>query len=456
MTRLRGRALLLGAALLSGCAYYNSMYQAVHIAHRAERAEREGRSFDAQGMWAQVAVEAETTIARHPRSKWAVPARFLQGKAYQRVGACERAIGPLEFFQSQASDSATVTEARGLLAGCYTTLGEPAAAAVVYRQLLDAPDSLMQRRAHYAIGIAELSRGDAAAALSDLDASRDPKAAVPRAVAAAHLGRADEAARIADSLIAARDSTIAWDSLFDAIGAADPAVASALVDRRIAVPGTSAEVQARLVELDGVRLLARDTARGLERLAQVGVLSPGGEPARDAALAISAVRVARAGAPGDLDSAAAPLEEYGRQSAAAALTVAPQLDGIRWLHGQLDSLVLGQPVADIRAFLLAEFARDSVGARRMAVALFERIGSEAPASPYAPKALLAAAVLDSAAGDSLRGLVLARYAESPYVLALNGASPPAFATLEDSLLTYAQAHPRVRHAPPRRRGDDQL
>ena len=450
-------ALVTTAALLTGCAYYNSMYQAVHIAHRAERAEREGRTFDAQGMWGQVAVEAETTIVRHPRSKWVVPARFLQGKAYQRLGACDRAIGPLEFFQSQSADSETVIEARGLLAGCYTTLGDPAAAAVVYRQLVSSPDPMMRRRAHYAIGMAELDRGNAAAALADLDASQDPAAAVPRATALARVGRAADAGRIADSLIVARDSTVAWDTLIDVIGAGDPALASALVDRRVAVPGTPVEFAARLIELDGLRLVVRDTAAGLARLAQVGARAPGGDAARDAAVALAAVLSARAANSRDLDTAAAPLEAFGKPSPSAALMVAPELDNIRWLRDQIDSLAPAQPTGDMRTFLLAEFARDSVGARRLAISLFERIALEASASPYAAKALLAAAVLDPAAADSLRGIVLSRYADSPYVLALTGGTPPAFATLEDSLLAYAGAHPRTsRRAAPRRRGDDQL
>ena len=449
-------ALFLAVALLGGCAYYNSMYQAVHIAHRAERAEREGRTFEAQGMWGQVAVEAETTIVRHPRSKWVLPARFLQGKAYQRVGACDRAIGPLEFFQSQPADSQSLSEARVLLAGCYTTLGDPAAAAVVYRQLVSSPDSTIRRRAHYAIGIAELDRGDAAGALTDLDASEDPRASVLRALALARLGRAADAGRIADSLISARDSTVAWDTLFDVIGATDPALASGLVDRRVAVPGTPVEFGAQLVELDGLRLVARDTAAGLTRLSQVSAMAPGGDAARDAALTIASVRSARAASAQGLDSAAAPLEAFGRPSPGAALMVAPQLDNIRWLRDQLDSLAPAQPTGDMRTFLAAEFARDSVGARRLAIILFERIAVEASVSPYAPKALLAAAVLDSAGADSLRSIVLCRYANSPYVLALQGGAPPAFATLEDSLLTYAQAHPRARRAAPRRRADDQL
>ena len=449
-------ALVLTGALLTGCAYYNSMYQAVHIAHRAARAEREGRSFDAQGMWGQVAVEAETTIVRHPQSKWVVPARFLQGKAYQRLGACDRAVGPLEFFQSQSADSQAVFEARGLLAGCYVMLGDPAAAAVVYRQLVGSPDPAMRRRAHYAIGMAELDQGNAVAALADLEASQDPRAAVARATALARLGRSAEAGRIADSLIVARDSTVPWDTLFDAIGAADPALASVLVDRRAAVPGTPAELGARLIELDGLRRVARDTTAGLARLAEVGAKAPGGDAARGAAVALSTILAARATGPGDLDSAAAPLERFGRPSPAAALIVAPELDNIRWLRGQIDSLAPAEPTGDMRTFLVAEFARDSVGARRLAVRLFERVAVEASTSPYAAKALLAAAVLDSVAADSLRQVVLSRYADSPYLIALNGGAPPAFAALEDSLLTYAQAHPRARRPAPRRRGADQL
>lgn len=457
MRRTDLAACAVAAVILTGCAYYNSMYQAVHIARRAEKAERQGRTFDAQGYWGQVAMEAETTIARHPRSKWYLPARFLQGKAYQRLGACERAVGPLEVVQGQSRDTAEVQAARILLAGCYATLGDVASAANTYRALLTASDTAVRRQAYYAVGLGALAAGDPATALEDLSRSGDPKAAPPRVVALARLGRAAEAATLADSLLAARDSAVHWDSLLDAVGAADPAAASALVDRRVADTTLAADARARLIVADGLRLFRVDTARALRRLIQGAALAPASDAGRQAAVAIAGVHTARALGPDELDSALAALEAFGRTSATSEFLVAGELDGIRWLRGELDSLHPAEPFGDMRTFIAAEFARDSVEAPKLAGLLFRRIAREAPGSPYAPKAILAALALDPAAGDSLRGVLTGHYAQSPYVLVLAGQSPPAFGQLEDSLLTWSAAHPRVRRTPTRRRSrDDQL
>jgi tetratricopeptide (TPR) repeat protein len=447
---------LAAALAVAGCAYYNSMYQAVHIARRADKAERQGRSFDAQGFWGQVAVEAETTIARHPRSKWYLPARFLQGKAYQRLGACDRAIGPLEVVQGQSRDSVTVEQARILLAGCYSTLGDVASAASTYRMLLGASDTAVRREALYAVGLGALAGGDPAEALADLTRSGDPRAAAPRARALAQLRRTAEAAALADSLITARDSTVPWDSLFDAVGAADPATASRLVDHRVADTTLKAEARATLVVADGVRLLGSDTARAVARLVQGAELAPTSEAAREAAVRIAAIHAARAVDAGELDSALAALDLFGRTSPTSAFQVAGEVDRVRWLRNELDSLRPALPEGDMRAFLAAEFARDSVGAPALARRLFLEIATEAPASPYAPKAVLAAIALDPAAGDSLRAAVASRYPASPYLLALTGGASADFARLEDSLFNYALAHPRTRRPPPRRSRDDQL
>ena len=220
--RVAHLALLAGALTSGGCAYYNSMYGAVHLARSAERAERRGRTFDAQSDWAQVAAKAETTYVRHPKSKWAVPARFLAGKAYQRLNSCERAIGPLELARDESRDSATVAEARALLGDCYAKLNDPAAAAAAYRPLLASRDSAVRHAALFAVGVAELSNGDPAGAVGDLLASGDPRAAAYRVIGLARSGRPGPAVALADSLMARHDSTVVWDSVFAAVGNADP------------------------------------------------------------------------------------------------------------------------------------------------------------------------------------------------------------------------------------------
>ncbi|MGB7211399.1 MAG: hypothetical protein WBC97_02125 [Gemmatimonadales bacterium] len=445
--RRRTRWIVLAGVLgLGGCAYYNSMYGAVHLARAAERAEQRGRTFDAQGDWAQVAAKAETTYVRHPRSRWALPARFLAGKAYQRLNSCERAVGPLELVRAESRDSSTVAQARALLGDCYTKLNDPAAAAAAYRPLLTSPDSAIRHSALFAVGVADLATGDPARAADELLDSGDPRAPAYRVIALARAGRPVPAAALADTLVARHDSLVGWDSVFAAVGAADPELGSALVDTRAAQPDVTPQQKAQWMADDARRLLARDTVRAFARYAEVDSLEPGSEPARQAAVGRAEVWSARAIGPIELDSAEGYLDRFAGTSTAGAYQVGPELSAVRWLRAELDSLVPAAPSSDIRTFLAGEFARDSVGASKLAAVLFRRVAIDAPTSPYAPKALLALARLEPSRADSIADVLHTEYATSPYLLALSGASAPRYSALEDSLLAFATTHP---HAPRR-------
>ena len=75
------RRLLFGLTLggfLSGCVYYNGMYRANRLANSARKAERDGRTFEANNLWGQVATKAESVMVRHPTSKYAEQAELLR------------------------------------------------------------------------------------------------------------------------------------------------------------------------------------------------------------------------------------------------------------------------------------------------------------------------------------------------------------------------------------------
>ena len=112
------------------------------------------------------------------------------------------------------------------------------------------------------------------------------------------------------------------------------------------------------------------------------------------------------------------------------------LDRVRTVADSTDATT---PQADLRLFLAAELARDSLDAPMLAAALFRRIPEQLPMSPYAPKALLAAQQLDTAWADSSRALLMERYADSPYLAMLRGEDAPEYRVLEDSLRTFAAA-----------------
>ena len=75
--------------------YYNGMYNANRLASSARKAEREGRTFEANNLWGQVATKAESVVVRHPDSKYAEEAAVLRGVALARLGQCDEAMTPL-------------------------------------------------------------------------------------------------------------------------------------------------------------------------------------------------------------------------------------------------------------------------------------------------------------------------------------------------------------------------
>lgn len=116
------------------------------------------------------------------------------------------------------------------------------------------------------------------------------------------------------------------------------------------------------------------------------------------------------------------------------------------------SVLPGTPQGDLRLFLAAELARDSLAAPRLAEAIFRRVLEEWPASPYAPKVIFAVQQLNSNWGDSARALLEERYLESPYLAMTRGDATTEYRQLEDSLGAFAaslatQPVPRVRRRP---------
>jgi hypothetical protein len=127
-----------------------------------------------------------------------------------------------------------------------------------------------------------------------------------------------------------------------------------------------------------------------------------------------------------------------------------------------DSSLPGSPQGDLRLFLAAETARDSLLAPRLAEGIFLRILNEWPDSPYAPKAVLAAQQLNPAWADSARTLLEGRYIDSPYLAMIRGEEGSDYRQLEDSLGAFAaaslaparRARPAVPGRPAQPAGDD--
>lgn len=427
------------ALLLGGCVYYNGMYNANRLAGSARKAERDGRTFEATSLWGQVATKAESVVVRHPKSKYAEEAAVLRGIAMERLGQCEQALSPLGRV-AVARVSTDLSEDAWLASGrCQIALGNVAAADAAFAQVVESRNGPRRREARFQRARTLRAAGRYEEAVKALEGLRDRRARTELLLALAGAGRASEALMMADSLTARKDSTQPWDSVIVSLGQLDPSTASGLVDRVRRVSKRPVETQARWLLEDGIRLAPVDTARAAARFRQAIATGGSGASAARAGLELVRLDLSAVGQPQALSviiqnlRSMADRYEYGasdlNQLAATALSV-------RTAAG---SLIPGAPQGDLRLFLAAEASRDSLLAPRLAEALFLRILSEWPESPYAPKAVLAAQQLNPTWADSARILLETRYLDSPYLAMIRGEEESAYRQLEDSLGAFAAA-----------------
>lgn len=446
---------VLAAGLLGGCVYYNGMYNANRLANSARKAEREGRTFEANNLWGQVATKAESVVVRHPSSKYAEEAAILRGLALARLGQCEQALAPLGRV-ALANVSSDLREDVWLATGrCHVVLGNVPAADAAFALVLDSKNANRRREARFQRARTLRHAGRYEDALSALEGVKDRRALPELLLALAGAGRVPEAMVLADSLIAQGDTTQPWDTLVVSLAQQDPSSGSSLVDRIRRLPNRTAETQARWLLEDGVRLVELDTARAAARFREAVKVGGSGPAAGRASLQLVRLDLRAVGHPQELSplirtlrapaqnpSVAGELTQLGATAAGVLATWA--------------SLLPGSPQGDLRLFLAAEAARDSLLAPRLAEGMFLRILSGWPESPYAPKAILAAQQLNPAWADSARALLEARYLDSPYLAMIRGEEASAYRQLEDSLGAFAAASSapvrRARPAAPGRPG----
>ena len=429
----------LAAGLLGGCVYYNGMYNANRLANSARRAEREGRTFEANNLWGQVATKAESVVVRHPKSKYAEEAAILKGLALARLGQCEQAIGPLGRV-TVAAVSTDLTEDAWLATGrCQVSMGNIAAGDAAFAQVIDSKNSWRRREARFHRAQTLRHAGRYQEALTALEGVPEPRAVAERLLALAGDRRVPEAMALADSLVARSDTTQPWDSLLVSLGQQDPSNASGLVDRVRRLPKRRPETQARWLLEDGLRLIGSDTARARRRFREAVEIGGSGEAAGRASLQLVRLDLRGVSHP----QALSPLIQSLRSDAERHEIVAPELTQLsNTAAGILTvaaSMTPGAPQGDLRLFLAAEVARDSLLAPRLAEGIFQRILREWPESPYAPKAALAAQQINPEWSDSARALLEGRYFESPYLAMIRGDEGSAYRQLEDSLGAFATA-----------------
>ena len=438
------------SSLLGGCVYYNGMYNANRLARSARKAEREGRTFEANGLWGQVATKAESVLVRHPTSKYAGDAGLLRGIALSRLGQCEQALGPLNRLTTARSNSDLIEDAVLAAGRCQLILGNVAAGSAAYSKLLESKNPERRREARFQQARLQRQAGQYSEALRTLEGQHDLRAKHERVLVLAGGGQTKEALALSDSLMAHGDTAKSWDSLVVALAEANPTAASSLVDRIRRLPNRPPQADARMLLDDGLRLADINTERSQRRLRDVMKAGVQGEAAGRASLALVKLDLRRAARPQDLQPIADTLKRLAARVELASAETAHLSEAVEEVQRVATAVTPDSAHGDLRLFLAAEAARDELEAPRLAELLFRQISDQWPLSPYAPKAILAAQQLNPAWADTGRFLLEFQYYDSPYLAIVRGDATPAYRELEDSLAAFA-ASLVVRKPTPARR-----
>jgi len=423
--------------LLTGCVYYNGMYNANRFASRARKAELNGRTFEAQEFWAQAEVRADTVVARHPDSKWTDDAQLIRGEAMVQRKDCTGAISALEVASLSRDSPAVAQRAQVLLGQCRLAAGDLVGADRAFVTLMESPDTGIANPARLEHARILRIDGSFQAALNTLAGLQGIRADDERIADYAGLGDLAQAEPLISEALARQDLSVPWESAIAAIGRLDPGLASRYTSAVVALHGLPKEMRDRLLLADGTRLLATDPDSGVARLRAAGAAVPVTDASLTARLRIAEYVIGQADTLSGLERAReelTSLSEVGGRSSIQAIQYLNILDRVR---NYADSISPGAKEGDLATFVTAEAVRDGLPAPRIAGELFATVPTWWPASPYAPKALLALAALEPMQADSIFRVLEGAYPDSPYLLLVRGDVTPAVLALEDSLQAYS-------------------
>lgn len=455
MTGGRAVAGVLLGLVATGCVYLNSLYNARQRFDDGERARLEGRADEARLAYDDAVRKASNSFRKDPTGDWADDALYLLGRAYLRQGDYARALGALEEAVARADDPGVARGARLYLGAARAQIGHHGRA----RRLLDQAvrelvDDDLAGEAHYWRGRLLLAEGRVDPGLFDLSRAVqvDPRLHVPvefeRLAWAITADDTARAVRAAAGLLADPRAGALADSIGAMVRRAarrwGPGPAAALL-----APARTGDwppgPRDRLL-MQRIALLA-EAGDTLAVESEAGWAAQGTTPgAEEARLVVAAIRLRRTEEVAALDAVRRVLLPAGGHPDVAALAADIRRVELLDEWGAADD-----PVA---WFVAAEVARDRLGAPRLARGLFLRFASEAPASPWAGKAILAALATtpDPRSDPALRAGLEGRPGD-PYVAQARSESPagPSLGDLEarldeivESLLARADAEVRRR------------
>ena len=459
------KRVVLAALLLSGCGYFNALYNARRSFEDAERAAARGEAARARTAYAAAIDKAAISYRGHPDGRWADDALYLIVRSRLGRGEYEETRVAAERLLAQTADPKVAAGARAHLGAALLRLGEPAAALAA----LDSASAGVDPGSH-SEAFVRLWR---ARAFFALDRNAEAGSELARARSLSSRFGLEAALEGAGRALALQDSALLRVSvlrvLADPDGRAWADSAGALANRAArvwnphyaqsilatdALPWSGAGRDSLLIARAQLLAHAGDDSAAVAVLDAIHASSTG--PVADRARVEAATIQLRTAGTADLPALRSLL-----LPAVTTPAVRTTLNNLRIAEVLIErAREHGQPLA---LFAAGEHARDVLGAPRMARELFIAYADMAPTTEWAPKALFAAAALSltEAQRDSLRNR-LNSYSTSGYVHAVRGgdaADPAAFAAAEErlgrvvrSLLATAARDAAERDAAVRRSG----
>lgn len=435
--RPAGAAFAAAAALvpmLAGCLHHNVVHNARSLYADAEELRRNGQDSLARTVYQDVVRKTGQALRSRPDGEWAEEARSLLGRSHLRLGAYRPATLLLEDLVTTASSPSLRLDAEAHLAMVAAETGhEDEALKRAERVLVDSASAPATAAAHLVKGRILASRGFMERAWWEFDRAVDAaphlrvEVGLERMVASLRLADAPRARAAFEEVLANDRAAVRVDSVLTlldhAAGRWGPAGAAELVDA-VDNSAWAREPRSR-VALARARLLDRAGEGGAALDAVRDVTSGLGSSAAEGRLMLARWRLADAA-----DLSIVPELRSLLLPSASDPRVAEMLGAVDRLE-RLADLGLEEPLA---WFSAGEVARDDLGARLIARGFFLAYVDQAPAAPWAPKAILAAIAVTSDEEDRawLQGR-LEGHADSPYVLAAHGGVAAGYEALEEGL-----------------------
>ncbi len=438
------RAAPLLVALLVGCAWSNSLYQARSLSNEAARDEREHRPGDAQSLWGQVTVKAESAYARSPHGQRGAEALWLVGHGQARSGDCLQGAPSLQRALLVDPDAPWRQELLLELAQCQTTNRDPAAVSTFAALIRHVTDSAIRRAAHLREGHLLVQLGQWREALAVLEHDDTMPARFDRATALAELGETGPALAELHPALAAGDTTVHWDTYVEIFAAHGTGGTDSLLTQLSTLPHVTVTTRGAWLLAAGTASADRDTVASNRWLRQLAAL-PGDHDRSvvDGAMLRLQLGMTRARSLAQLARALDTVRAAGALPLGSL--VAARVEDIarvaRFVVASNDSIQDGAPLGDLRLLLLAGFTRDSLDSPAISSEMLGRLERGWPQSPYLGKALLARISLQP---DSAVALVdrFRQLTGNAYVDATSGdvGARLRVAHLEDSLGEFAVVH----------------